>query len=76
MHTRAWLRILASRGRGNQGPGDTARLAPGSWWPGKIEAQPKVFSNFIPDNTNFTSMIEVADIGVPTSLVPRLSRSP
>ena len=30
--------------------------------PGKIEAQPKVFNNFIPDKTNFTCMIEVAGI--------------
>ena len=73
VRTKTWLRILASRGRGYQGHGDTAQLAPGRWWPGKIEAQLKVFSNFIPDSTNFTSMIEVADIGVPTSLVPRLS---
>ena len=62
MRTNAWPRILAFRGREYQGPSDTAQLAPGTRWPGEKKAQPKVFSNFIPDKTNFTCVIEGAGI--------------
>ena len=62
MRTKTWPRILASRRREYQGRSDTAQLPPGTRCPGKIEVQPKVFDNFIPDKTHFTCMIEVAGI--------------
>ena len=52
MRTKTWPPILAFRERECQGPSDTAQLAP------------KVCDNFIPDKTNFTSMIESAGIGM------------